>query len=41
VGAVASLYSFEFAIAMLATLYLFDILALWLLIPERRGAALT
>jgi MFS family permease len=41
VGAVASLYSFEFAIAMLATLYLLDILALWLLIPERRGAALT
>jgi MFS family permease len=41
VGAVASLYSFEFAIAMLAALYLIDILALWLLIPERRGAALT
>jgi len=41
VGAVASLYSFEFAIAMLAALYLLDILALWLLIPERRGAALT
>jgi MFS family permease len=41
VGAVASLYSFEFAIAMLATLYLLDTLALWLLIPERRGAALT
>jgi hypothetical protein len=41
VGSVASLYSFEFAIAMLATLYLLDTLALWLLIPERRGAALT
>ena len=41
VGAVATLYSFEFAIAMLAALYLLDILALWLLIPERRGAALT
>jgi MFS family permease len=41
VGAVASLYSFELAIAMLAALYLIDILALWLLIPERRGAALT
>src|SRR5271170_4337288 len=41
VGAVASLYSFEFAIAMLATLYVLDILALLLLIPERRGAALS
>jgi MFS family permease len=41
VGAVASLYSFEFAIALLATLYLLDIVALWLLIPERRGAALS
>ena len=41
VGAVAALYSFEFAIAMLAALYLIDIVALWLLIPERRGAALT
>jgi MFS family permease len=41
VGAVASLYSFEFAIAMLAALYLLDLLTLWLLIPERRGAELT
>ncbi len=41
IGAVASLYSFEFAIALLATLYLLDLLTLWLLIPERRGAALT
>jgi MFS family permease len=41
VGAVASLYSFEFAIALLATLYVLDIIALWLLIPERRGAALS
>jgi MFS family permease len=41
VGAVASLYSFETAIALLAALYLLDIIALWLLIPERRGAALS
>lgn len=41
VGAVASLYSFELAIALLATLYLLDLLTLWLLIPERRGVELT
>jgi MFS family permease len=41
VGAVASLYSFETAIALLAALYCLDILALWFLIPERRGAALS
>ena len=41
VGAIASMYSFELAIGLLATLYLLDILALWLLIPERRGAALS
>jgi MFS family permease len=41
VGYVASMYNFETAIALLATLYCLDILALWLLIPERRGAALT
>ena len=34
-------YSFESAIALLAALYVLDILALWLLIPERRGAALS
>ena len=39
VGYVASMYSFETAIALLAALYVLDILALWLLIPERRGAA--
>jgi hypothetical protein len=38
---VASVYSFETAIAMLAALYILDVLAMWLLIPERRGAALT
>ncbi|MGA8901850.1 MFS transporter [Bradyrhizobium sp.] len=41
VGAIATAYSFETAIALLATLYVFDILAMWLLIPERRGAQLT
>jgi MFS family permease len=41
VGALASLYSFELAIALLATLYLLDLLTLWLLIPERRGVELT
>ena len=40
-AAVASLYSFETAIALLAALYVLDILALWLLIPERRGVALS
>jgi MFS family permease len=41
VGAVAAAYSFELAIALLSTLYVLDILALLLLIPERRGAELT
>jgi MFS family permease len=41
VGAIASAYSFETAIAMLASLYVLDLLAMWLLIPERRGAQLT
>jgi MFS family permease len=41
VGAIASAYSFETAIALLAALYVLDILAMWLLIPERRGAQLT
>jgi MFS family permease len=41
VGFVASVYSFEVAIALLATLYLLDIVALWLLIPERRGKELS
>jgi MFS family permease len=41
IGAIASAYSFETAIALLATLYGIDILAMWFLIPERRGAELT
>jgi MFS family permease len=40
VGAVAAAYGFELAIAMLAALYALDILAMFLLIPERRGAEL-
>jgi MFS family permease len=40
VGLVAATYSFEAAIAMLAALYMLDVLAMWLLIPERRGAQL-
>ena len=40
VGAVAAAYSFETAIALLALLYIVDIVALLLLIPERRGAEL-
>jgi benzoate transport len=41
VGAVASMYSFEFAIALLAALYVLDIIALWFLIPERLGQELS
>jgi len=41
VGALAAAYSFELAIATLAALYALDILAMLLLIPERRGAELT
>jgi benzoate transport len=40
VGAIAASYSFETAIALLATLYVLDIIVLWLLIPERRGVEL-
>jgi benzoate transport len=40
VGAVAAAYSFQVAIALLATLYILDVIALLFLIPERRGAAL-
>jgi len=41
VGAIAAAYSFELAIGLLATLYVLDIIAMWLLIPERRGAELS
>jgi MFS family permease len=40
VGAVSAAYGFETAIALLALLYLLDIVALFLLVPERRGAEL-
>ncbi len=40
VGAIAASYGFEMAIGLLATLYALDIVAMWLLIPERRGAEL-
>ena len=40
-GSVALTYGFETAIALLAILYLFDLAALLLLIPERRSAPLS
>ncbi|WP_419899281.1 MFS transporter [Roseomonas sp. USHLN139] len=40
VGAIALAYGFQVAIALLALLYLVDILALWLLIPETKGEEL-
>jgi MFS family permease len=41
VSAVAAAYGFDTAIALLALLYIADMLAFWLLIPDRRGAELT
>jgi MFS family permease len=40
VGAIATSLGFQTAIALLAVLYLLDILAMWLLIPERKGQEL-
>jgi MFS family permease len=40
VGALSASYGFETAIALLALLYIVDIVALFLLVPERRGAEL-
>ncbi|OVZ64774.1 MFS transporter [Pigmentiphaga sp. NML080357] len=40
VGAVAAKYSFSYAIALLASIYVLDIIATLFLIPERKGAAL-
>jgi benzoate transport len=40
VGMVASAKGFEFAITLLAVLYVVDLVTMWLLIPERRGAEL-
>jgi MFS family permease len=41
IAAIAAPYGFETAIALLAALYALDIVAMWLLIPERKGVALT
>ncbi|KWT87399.1 MFS transporter [Agrobacterium tumefaciens str. B6] len=41
VGTIASFYGFELAIALLATLYILDMVAMWFLIPERRGRELS
>lgn len=41
VGAVAVAWGFDTAIALLALLYLLDMVAMWLLIPERKGEALS
>jgi len=40
VGAISAVYGFQTAIAGLALLYVLDIAALFLLVPERRGAEL-
>lgn len=41
VGSVAVALGFDTAIALLALLYVLDVLAMWLLIPERRGSELS
>jgi len=40
VGLAATAHGFEFAISMLALLYVVDLAAMWFLIPERRGVEL-
>ena len=40
IAAVSVGHGFETAIALLALLYLIDMVAMWLLIPERRGTEL-
>jgi MFS family permease len=40
IGMVAKEKGFEFAITLLAVLYVVDLVTMWLLIPERRGAEL-
>ncbi len=40
IGAIAVRFGFDTAIALLAVLYVIDMVAMWLLIPERRGTAL-
>lgn len=39
IGAIVALHGFETARALLAALYVLDIAAMWLLIPERKGMA--
>jgi MFS family permease len=41
VSGVAAAYGFDSAIALLSLLYIADLLAFWLLIPDRRGCGLT
>ncbi len=41
IGTIAAAHGFETAIALLAALYALDIAAMWTLIPERKGTALT
>jgi MFS family permease len=41
VSGVAAAYGFDSAIALLSLLYIADLLAFWLLIPDRRGCELT
>jgi MFS family permease len=41
VATLATRYGFDTAIALLAVIYLLDMAVMWLLIPERRGSALT
>ena len=40
IGAIAVRLGFDVAIALLAVLYVIDMVAMWLLIPERRGTEL-
>lgn len=40
IAAIAAQYSFHMAIALLVIIYVIDIIALWVLIPERRGSSL-
>jgi hypothetical protein len=40
IGGLSAAYGFQTAIALLAVLYAVDVLAMLILIPERRGAEL-
>ena len=41
VGAIAATHGFQTAIALLAALYVLDIIAMFFLIPERKGEQLS